>query len=135
VANSICVSVFWLSNRLYHPTSHLHITQKCCSLIFFASLVFFCINTYTITVHFFYQHHYLTFPYSDYLYAALQMSVQDANMSSDTDMSKVFEDRTFVSSILNSVCIILKLMAYRYILDAASIIYWPFMCKITASWC
>ncbi|ONM32133.1 26S proteasome non-ATPase regulatory subunit 4 [Zea mays] len=33
---------------------------------------------------------------------ALQMSVQDANMSSDTDMSKVFEDRTFVSSILNS---------------------------------
>lgn len=35
------------------------------------------------------------------------MSVQDANMSSDTDMSKVFEDRTFVSSILNSVRIIL----------------------------
>ncbi|ONL95878.1 26S proteasome non-ATPase regulatory subunit 4-like protein [Zea mays] len=34
---------------------------------------------------------------------ALQMSVQDANMSSDTDMSKVFEDRTFVSSILNSL--------------------------------
>eukprot|EP00267_Zea_mays_P054229 XP_020407451.1 26S proteasome non-ATPase regulatory subunit 4 homolog [Zea mays] len=31
------------------------------------------------------------------------MSVQDANMSSDTDMSKVFEDRTFVSSILNSL--------------------------------
>jgi hypothetical protein len=29
-------------------------------------------------------------------------------MSSDTDMSKVFEDRTFVSSILNSVCIILE---------------------------
>jgi hypothetical protein len=54
------------------------------------------------------------------------MSVQDANMSSDTDMSKVFEDITFVSSILNSVCIILKLMAYRYILAAASIIYWPF---------
>jgi hypothetical protein len=45
--------VFWFSNRLYHPTSHLHIL---------------C------------------------LYAALQMSVQDANMSSDTDMSKVFED-------------------------------------------
>ncbi|XP_035823490.1 26S proteasome non-ATPase regulatory subunit 4 homolog [Zea mays] len=36
------------------------------------------------------------------LVLALQMSVQDANMSSDTDMSKVFEDRTFVSSILNS---------------------------------
>ncbi|AQK41042.1 26S proteasome non-ATPase regulatory subunit 4-like protein [Zea mays] len=34
---------------------------------------------------------------------ALQMSVQDANMSSDTDMSKVFEDITFVSSILNSL--------------------------------
>jgi hypothetical protein len=60
------------------------------------------------------------------LYAALQMSVQDANMSSDIDMSKVFEDRTFVSSIFNWVCIILKLMAYRYILVAASIIYWPF---------
>lgn len=42
--------------------------------------------------------------YSDYLYAALQMSVQDANMSSDSDMSKVFEDRSFVTSILNSVC-------------------------------
>jgi hypothetical protein len=36
-------------------------------------------------------------------------------MSSDTDMSKVFEDRTFVSSILNSVCIIIKLMTYMYI--------------------
>jgi len=57
--------------------------------------------------HFFYQPHSLIFPYSDCLYAALQMSVQDANMSSHTDMSKVFEDRTFVSSILNSVRIIL----------------------------
>ncbi|PWZ06620.1 26S proteasome non-ATPase regulatory subunit 4 [Zea mays] len=37
------------------------------------------------------------------LVLALQMSIQDANMSSDTDMSKVFEDRTFMSSILNSL--------------------------------
>jgi len=34
---------------------------------------------------------------------ALQMSIQDANMSSDSDMSKVFEDRSFVTSILNSL--------------------------------
>ncbi|GJN30867.1 hypothetical protein PR202_gb19208 [Eleusine coracana subsp. coracana] len=34
---------------------------------------------------------------------ALQMSVQDANMSSESDMSKVFEDRSFVTSILNSL--------------------------------
>ncbi|WVZ56183.1 hypothetical protein U9M48_006753 [Paspalum notatum var. saurae] len=34
---------------------------------------------------------------------ALQMSVQDASMSSDSDMSKVFEDRSFVTSILNSL--------------------------------
>jgi hypothetical protein len=46
--------------------------------------------------------------YSDCLYAALQMSVQDANMSSDSDMSKVFEDRSFVTSILNSVRILLN---------------------------
>ncbi|PWZ27330.1 26S proteasome non-ATPase regulatory subunit 4 [Zea mays] len=32
-----------------------------------------------------------------------QEQPKDANMSSDTDMSKVFEDRTFVSSILNSL--------------------------------
>jgi hypothetical protein len=36
-------------------------------------------------------------------YAALQMSVQDAKMSNESDMSKVFEDRSFVTSILNSV--------------------------------
>jgi len=41
--------------------------------------------------------------YSDDLCAALQMSIQDANMSSDSDMSKVFEDRSFVTSILNSL--------------------------------
>ncbi|XP_062210541.1 26S proteasome non-ATPase regulatory subunit 4 homolog [Phragmites australis] len=34
---------------------------------------------------------------------ALQMSVQDANMSGESDMSKVFEDRSFVTSILNSL--------------------------------
>jgi hypothetical protein len=38
-----------------------------------------------------------------YLYAALQMSVQDAEMPGQSDMSKVFEDRSFVTSILNSV--------------------------------
>jgi 26S proteasome regulatory subunit N10 len=34
---------------------------------------------------------------------ALQMSVQDANMSNESDISKVFEDRSFVTSILNSL--------------------------------
>uniref|UniRef100_A0A0A9DGQ1 26S proteasome non-ATPase regulatory subunit 4 n=1 Tax=Arundo donax TaxID=35708 RepID=A0A0A9DGQ1_ARUDO len=34
---------------------------------------------------------------------ALQMSVQDVNMSGESDMSKVFEDRSFVTSILNSL--------------------------------
>ncbi|KAG8096835.1 hypothetical protein GUJ93_ZPchr0013g37953 [Zizania palustris] len=34
---------------------------------------------------------------------ALQMSVQDASMSGQSDMSKVFEDRSFVTSILNSL--------------------------------
>jgi 26S proteasome regulatory subunit N10 len=34
---------------------------------------------------------------------ALQMSVQDAEMPGQSDMSKVFEDRSFVTSILNSL--------------------------------
>ncbi|XP_044982222.1 26S proteasome non-ATPase regulatory subunit 4 homolog isoform X1 [Hordeum vulgare subsp. vulgare] len=34
---------------------------------------------------------------------ALQMSVQDAEASGQSDMSKVFEDRSFVTSILNSL--------------------------------
>lgn len=42
--------------------------------------------------------------------AALQMSVQDAGGSSQSDMSKVFEDRSFVTSILNSVSICLEPM-------------------------
>jgi 26S proteasome regulatory subunit N10 len=39
---------------------------------------------------------------------ALQMSVQDAEMSGQSDMSKVFEDRSFVTSILNSVSHLLE---------------------------
>ncbi|KAF7049770.1 hypothetical protein CFC21_058254 [Triticum aestivum] len=34
---------------------------------------------------------------------ALQMSVQDAEVAGQSDMSKVFEDRSFVTSILNSL--------------------------------
>jgi hypothetical protein len=47
-------------------------------------------------------------------YAALQMSVQDAKMSNESDMSKVFEDRSFVTSILNSVSLFFLQMTFRY---------------------
>lgn len=42
------------------------------------------------------------------LYAALQMSVQDAEAAGQSDMSKVFEDRSFVTSILNSVSLLIE---------------------------
>ena len=62
------------------------------------------------------------------IYAALQMSVQDANMSSDSDMSKVFEDRSFVTSILNSVRFSFKpLITYRYSFSFITATYsWSF---------
>lgn len=39
----------------------------------------------------------------DELALALQMSVEDTQMSGQSDMTKVFEDRSFVTSILNSL--------------------------------
>ena len=43
-----------------------------------------------------------------WLHAALQMSMQESagEPSSQTDVSKVLEDQSFVSSILESVCVI-----------------------------
>jgi 26S proteasome regulatory subunit N10 len=69
------------------------------------------------------------------LYAALQMSVQDAEMSGQSDMSKVFEDRSFVTSILNSVSHLLENQSH-VIMNLASVVYnAPPVPHFSASWC
>jgi 26S proteasome regulatory subunit N10 len=50
------------------------------------------------------------------------MSVQDAEMSGQSDMSKVFEDRSFVTSILNSVSHLLE-NELHVIMNLASVVY------------
>jgi hypothetical protein len=69
---------------------------------------FFLLSTTCSNIPMFWCH-------SDFLYAAIQMSsFQDADMSSDSDTSKLFEDTSFVASVLNSVRFIFKLMTYIY---------------------